>query len=776
MDTLNNDYKDLIIISVGVSLLDPNKKISSKYAKLDFKTIEKRSDGNRERMKEEVTGLFNAYKPGKEFYDEFLQLGPGELTKRTKIAYSQEVDKLPAELSSLYLYYAHKAGYSYEEKKKEDFRKVIIQYAEKVKIPKEKIVLLSSDTADCYFCALCIKKYLEEKKPFFNDGSKPNLIVSEPVIIPGLKGEEGFIIREDEKEIHGLRELVKKASEHVKQAKAENKEVVINISGGFKGAVPFLTLLGMCYEDVKVFYLYEKSLNLVNLPKLPVAFDIFTWRNYRGFIEAIPHLKSDIAESILEILPPQIRGLFEKVDDKYILITLGEILKEKYREEKEGELTQYGRGYLLTEKIGNKTKREALRDCIDRWQYLWLGDLIPETVEHARGHAQRDLELLSQILYPILNREGVAFFGDEDRTDDNLLVLLASIWLHDLGHSGDHLECEIKDGIIKDGNQIKREIKGFPSLIRDIHHILSWYLIGKDEDELFKSKSNKKWVRDKSIFDDNLIDAIRQICLYHRGKMPALGNHKPFEHIGIEINEPLEKLTNDKVNLPLLGALLRMADAGEVQQERTISEEYEAMRVLQNNREIESLKKEERTFRKIVKATFSGDSSPSLPGYLKSLQEADIGDYTDENLDRVVDGYVRKFVQEEVPDSIDNGGWLLLRNWLSALNQYIFKKRQPAHFEKHKGISAVMYLLDRIDEENGRNKYHFKVLAIHKKGENEEKSKELIQNVEQVVLKDIHDEYEKIRAILNEHRIFFDSYYRMEEGLKSHPELVIIHL
>jgi hypothetical protein len=522
----------------------------------------------------------------------------------------------------------------------------------------------------------------------------------------------------------------------------------------------------------------------------------------------------------------------KKVNNKFPLTALGTVLHDQYEGERGKEISEYGRGYLLTDKIINPQKQQALRDCINRWQYLWLGDLIPETVEHARGHTQRVLELAAQILYPILNKEP-NFFG-KDQTDDNLLVLLSSIWLHDLGHSGDHLKCVNTDGTIKDGEAITRNIKGFPSQIRELHHLLSWYLIGKDEDKLFKSKSNTKWVRDKSIFYDNLIDAIRQVCLYHRGKMPVLENqylfclnsyyrqylkdeevnselkkgfgenteslsidaevskidekhwqivddkrrykiedtetelsiygNKPYKHVGIEIKKPLENLGGNKVNLPLLAALLRIADGGDVQEERTISQNYRAMRDLQTDRELKTLEKEEGEYREKI------DES-QLPEYLKNLKEAASKYFGNESrekyehFDSLVNKCIQKYIQDEGLNDIDDTK-IVLRNWLSALDQYVFKMSTGPHFDKHSGISAVMYLPDKPKEENSKNKneYHYKVLAIHKEGKDDREMVKFIKNVKKVLTEEIKKEYEKVKDILNDHHIYFDTYWMMEEG------------
>jgi hypothetical protein len=369
-------------------------------------------------------------------------------------------------------------------------------------------------------------------------------------------------------------------------------------------------------KKIKPFikYLYEQSKDIITLPNLPVAFDIFTWRNYRGFVRAMPHLEADVAKLFLDkILPAQIGSLFEKdrLKNEYCLTTLGETLEKKYNEEKEGELTPYGRGYLLVDKIHDDPKRKALQDCINRWQYLWLGDLIPETVEHARGHTQRVLELAAQILYPILSEEE-NFFGDNpDQADNNLIALISAIWLHDLGHSGDYITW--KNDINEKPPEYK--IKGFPSLIRELHHMLSWDLIDKDKNKLFESRDkNDEWVKDPTIFSKDLIESIRLICLYHRGGMPVLHNTEKKDYVGLGVMKSLEELQRDYINIPLLGALLRIADGSDVQEERTISQNYRAMRDLQNDRELKTLKREEGEYREKVDVSH-------LPEYLRYLKE-----------------------------------------------------------------------------------------------------------------------------------------------------------
>lgn len=669
----------------------------------------------------------------------------------------------------------------------------------------DKIIFIVTQTPECAFAGIVNGKFIIYRRTKNRDWdsiifNKSNDVFScdnvEIKIVEGLQIERGKEFASE-----GIKNLFTFVSDKIEDEGDIYDEIIFNITGGYKGTIPYLTLFGMLYQEreikgkkIKPFikYLYEKSKDIITLPNLPVAFDIFTWRNYRGFVRAMPHLEAEVAKLFLDkILPAQIGGLFEKdrLKNEYRLTTLGETLEKRYNDEKEGELTPYGRGYLLVDKIHDKHKRKALQDCINRWQYLWLGDLIPETVEHARGHTQRVLELAAQILYPILNKDE-KFFGDNpDQRDNNLIALISAIWLHDLGHSGTYLNCKQDEITIIDIDnketeyeEIKRDIKGFPSQVRNIHHILSWYLIGKDKNELFQSKRNdsdNEWAKDETIFDNDLIKDIRRICLYHRGKMPVLENpdqespkvenSKPYEAIGIKIREPLEKLSSNKVTLPLLGALLRIADGGDVQEERTISPNYTAMRFLQNDRELETLEKEEGEYRDKVDVS-------QLPTYLKNLKEEASKYFSnesrewDEQFDSLVSNCIQKYIQEEDLNDIGDTK-IVLRNWLSALDQYVFKNSTESHFNKHCGISAVMYLLDKPKEENRKKEYHYKVLAIHKEGKDDRERAELIENVKNVLTGEIKKEYEKVKDILNKNRIYFDSYWKMEEG-KDEMDLV----
>ena len=49
-------------------------------------------------------------------------------------------------------------------------------------------------------------------------------------------------------------------------------DLILNPTGGYKGVIPFVTVLGMLYGKRSV-YIFEHAEQLINLPPLPFSFD-----------------------------------------------------------------------------------------------------------------------------------------------------------------------------------------------------------------------------------------------------------------------------------------------------------------------------------------------------------------------------------------------------------------------------------------------------------------------------------------------------------------------
>jgi hypothetical protein len=355
----------------------------------------------------------------------------------------------------------------------------------------------------------------------------------------------------------------------------------INITGGYKGLLPYLTMFGISMGNtVKIFYLFEDSTEIIELPVYPFAFDLFAWRDWRGLLLPFtdkfgltPSQKGNLFNSLKDT---RIGGLIEQRDD-YPLNPVGEFICDLYDEHRGGALTEFGTGGLLLDGFKNNKYKEYLKICIPRWRHLSAGDHIPETVEHGRGHVQRLLELAQQLLIA----------AKIVLSDEQCFVFISSIWLHDLGHTGDYFIFEGENGIVqRRGDSACTGIfpvYGDPNAVRKYHNILTYELLKSDRGFLIPNES------DLPDFA-KLKRSIELVCLYHRRAMPVeCGGDVDICHIAKGIRD----FDNSEVieSFPLIAALLRFLDGTENQEERTGSPAYYEVMDWVLARQVKAMKK-----------------------------------------------------------------------------------------------------------------------------------------------------------------------------------------
>lgn len=148
--------------------------------------------------------------------------------------------------------------------------KFIEENKDNVSAEKISVYLLSTDTIQSRLAAEIICKVLNEKYS--------GMAIFEPEYGKGII--EGLTVEPKENDKNnpnffdkGLMNLVERAKQLIDLAKEEKREVVLNISGGYKGIIPVMTIIGQL-EGVPLIYQYEKSNSLVNIGGLPVNFDM----------------------------------------------------------------------------------------------------------------------------------------------------------------------------------------------------------------------------------------------------------------------------------------------------------------------------------------------------------------------------------------------------------------------------------------------------------------------------------------------------------------------
>lgn len=130
--------------------------------------------------------------------------------------------------------------------------------AEQLPNNNDVLCFLASDTPDGALAARVLADFCQD---YFRRSTQAQLI-------PGLQVNDAARFRRE-----GLPALIDALYDRLEQAPAETYRRVLNPTGGFKGVVPYLTVVGMLEAQVEVSYIYERSPELITLAGLPIALD-----------------------------------------------------------------------------------------------------------------------------------------------------------------------------------------------------------------------------------------------------------------------------------------------------------------------------------------------------------------------------------------------------------------------------------------------------------------------------------------------------------------------
>jgi hypothetical protein len=441
----------------------------------------------------------------------------------------------------------------------------------------------------------------------------------------------------------GLAEYVKTVIAALNDKPAGNGDYVarfLNVTGGYKGLIPVLSLLGFT-ESVNVCYCHEKSGEIILMPELPVAWDRRRLDEVRGYV-----LRGQVQKEEYEKLPDDFRFLFNVPDgaDHCQLSALGELVAKAPGRDLQ---TRFGYGRYLMRML-EPADAELLRRKLPEWEHLWLGDQIPETVEHSRLHTLRLLGFAYQLFsaYPELLKNVGGSHG--------LYLLICALWLHDIGHSA--LEYQV------DKKHLPLAL--MPSLVREWHHYTSAWMI-----------------RNSSYLDDTKDkEAVALITEYHRGEM-VLNTGDDFDDpygYGIfmrkcpTLAKRLDKMVHNgglpnginPAHVLAIAAILRFLDGCDVQADRVGDEKYRDARELRTKREVEFLEA------RLAKIELSGAPRDS---------------YKEDKTKRYK-AFGNLHEKTEAED-------LAKLQVVSLCDQIVFKNKQYEHFKEHQSIElAFLYV------------------------------------------------------------------------------------
>ncbi|MEM3473613.1 MAG: putative CRISPR-associated protein [archaeon] len=610
----------------------------------------------------------------------------------------------------------------------------------------DKIYLLPTFTYGGILCAKLLEDTIKEIP-----NSKAGI---ETIFTKGLNSakDTAFVTE-------GIPNLLDNIYNKVLEGESNNKEVYLLISGGYKSIVPYATLVGLLTHH-KLYYIYEKSDELIELPELPIDIDMRVFRPNYNIIRNIEVTDEDVAH--FDALDDRLKSLFDNINGKLIPKKILKFLIANY-------LNSVSRSNL-TLQAGNMSVLKYLRSS-DESLYkkfinlndvgflLWIGDKIPEMVDHALKHHDNLFALTDLILAPILNNESnckeKTFISAEE-----LFVLLCTIYFHDFGHSISYFpSCP------------KRKL--LASEIREYHHVLGYERLTKHKETLAILTKILNWI-DKNGKDNKTIEkyieeyfnAIATLGLYHRKVMPLEEQDPDFSFtIGntqFKFSVPSKEVTiNGKVigtnRLLFLIAIFRVIDSLDNQFARVGEKNEFIFKMLSLVNDVRE---------ELIRVNGIGNLVGNCRSEIDDLFNKIDGNYEKNPLN--IDEDVKNLAENRRTDQ--NLIWI----YLDAKSRAFMKMNQFKHYLKHlfldvpyfdyKFEDGVHKIKVIIRKNKNFDEYVKALQEIIKPLENDN---EVIKKLEEVIdiyinpncskiFEDIQSDYEKVKKILKDNCLVFE--------------------
>ncbi len=274
-------------------------------------------------------------------------------------------------------------------------------------------------------------------------------------------------------------------------------EIVINATGGYKSVSAFSVLYAQIH-DLPCIYTFESDpSDIVELLPLPLSYALDALDEEMALLRGIVEDPDSFSGISSKELPRWLQGLCRPDEDGIHPLALAKTLVTYYKENRH-RTGGIGRGLL--DQLKRPTQKYFEKRITNEWSELWMGDQIPETVEHSRRHSKRLMELGGN-LFRAAEPELYSLKLDHDGA---LALLIACIYLHDIGHTA------VAFPVDSAGEAPSFPLAMFPSCVREVHHLLSRDLITLRKETLFPDPEGS----------ETLVPMLRTlvplVCSYHR--------------------------------------------------------------------------------------------------------------------------------------------------------------------------------------------------------------------------------------------------------------------
>ncbi len=155
------------------------------------------------------------------------------------------------------------------------------------------------------------------------------------------------------------------------------ENIVLNITGGYKATIPFMTIMGQVNE-IPIYYTFENADALISIPHIPLKIDENLLKNH---LEELKNLNENpVNEKKLSYeFIRECGSLLDKLQDKgnyYFLNSLGKMLLKKY----ESEPVVFHCSDELWQNIGDEPEKKKL--LIDKYSNILCENKVEKKGEH----------------------------------------------------------------------------------------------------------------------------------------------------------------------------------------------------------------------------------------------------------------------------------------------------------------------------------------------------------------------------------------------------------
>lgn len=487
----------------------------------------------------------------------------------------------------------------------------------------------------------------------------------------------------------------------VKKAKERKQEIIVDVAPGQK--YPGIMAALFCiFNKMPFFYKFEHSDEILEFSPIPATWD---FSSIDEALSAFMSLKDPQNESIpysrYAVLPQIFRDIYStssSPDKLESILPLKKIFDE-YRSARKLPFG-YGEEYfkLIFRDDPDDHRVKYLRKMIRNvWSMQWIGDQIPETVEHSQRHSKRLMEFTVNLINAI-GEENFLRGVPENLISDFYFVLAIAMNVHDLGHTKLPYKFSFHH------NKMSLNLDGLPSVVRDLHNELTYQMLEEEVRyhllEAEETSKIKNW--------ENIVKAVKLVSLYHRGHMPidpdscSQEDRKDFlKTFNIETKPLIEVCkeafpdSEDWQALTIIAARwLKFIDGVDVQADRTVDPAYRKLRIKRTAYELINLTKS------FLNENPEVCKANNLTNLLLEIKEKSSRIFEEEkNSDHVLRKEIaeigklieKTYIYPELNRIIENQkeGLLKIPEWLKTLDRIAFKALQFPHFEKHNLVSFV---------------------------------------------------------------------------------------